>query len=454
MNCARNEENEDIKEAKIKEEENSSDDFEDEESEEEGEGENSIENDDNSIQEINEEKEEDEDNEINSDTSNNDTEDPFPEINHNNILLANFATNKELIEYSNRHKNCIKYISYTNNAEPLDKNAINERTLNINVQNDYNNLITSFWGVSENELLDILKKCRIQNPPKIFAYKCSKYSTINNQTLSLFNLTVNTTNLNRLNALRNKTFTEVENSVFQKECNEMEKYFYFSNIVFKKYLLLFYDIKKRRVISAKRIFKNHYYYLSIIKLPNNSHKEILTKAHSVLMNNTDRFWFNIYQYCEKINKALNNMFTSKEFEYHNEIVKIKNIFKSNNYFKKVDSPETLFLQDLMKLKMNFDYYQACEFYNKKLSSKTKIRYELRYVQGKLIHDYMNILLINLKKKEKKLNKLKNKKNNKNQKIIDNLSKKCERLKRLFPEDSIENKKNKNKNIPQDIKKEE
>lgn len=217
MNCARNEENEDIKEAKIKEEENSSDDFEDEESEEEGEGENSIENDDNSIQEINEEKEEDEDNEINSDTSNNDTEDPFPEINHNNILLANFATNKELIEYSNRHKNCIKYISYTNNAEPLDKNAINERTLNINVQNDYNNLITSFWGVSENELLDILKKCRIQNPPKIFAYKCSKYSTINNQTLSLFNLTVNTTNLNRLNALRNKTFTEVENSVFQKE---------------------------------------------------------------------------------------------------------------------------------------------------------------------------------------------------------------------------------------------
>jgi len=76
----------------------------------------------------------------------------------------------------------------------------------------------------------------------------------------------------------------------------------------------------------------------------------------------------------------------------------------NIIFIRPKPPFELFCQDLMKNKFNFDYYKAAEFYEKKLESVYKTRYELRYVQSRLYNDYKEIQKIkynNLKKSFKK-----------------------------------------------------
>jgi hypothetical protein len=355
----------------------------------------------------------------------------------NNILVANFKKNKDLEEYMKENPRCIRYISFSGyNKLILSKDQL--FSLNVVANDEYNALITRFWGITDEKLLNILRQCRLDNPPKSFSYKTSKFAGINKKICDLFSIGARVENINRMNSLRNETLSEETNNKINKEYIEIEKYSYLSNIIFKKYMLFFYDLKKKAITPVNKLFIYGYYYICIGQEKYRTHKDIINDAENFLKYKINTpYWKSHLEYCDKIYKTLNDIFNSEKKICVKNTALIKSILKhSNDYFKFFPDPESLFLNDLMKSNINFDYYHACEYYKNDLPENLKIKYELRFIESKLINDYINILY----NKAFNLNKtIKIKKN------CEKLKKKYNKIMSILPEDIGNDKIN---NIPE------
>ena len=319
----------------------------------------------------------------------------------NNILIANFRSYQELKKYIEKNPQAIKYATFGAKNIKLEGLILNK--LSIVANNEFNELITGFWGVDEETILKSLKLCKLDNPPKSYGYKTVRYANRNNDISGMCFFRNTIENRNELNLLRNQTISKELNKEIKEEYSQLEKLSYLSKVIFKKYIMLFYDIKNEIIEFPEQLYIYNYYLECLDNKRNITHKEILEEANNILKQSRKKLYENKkYMYCVYIYQALRNMFNSKDFQYKSQIDKIKDLFKDEKYFRYSTKPEFLFIKDLMKLQINFDFYQALEYYNEQLPEEIKTKYELRYYQSKLINDYKEILrnkLNNLKKIE-------------------------------------------------------
>ena len=322
----------------------------------------------------------------------------------NKVLIANFPSYQSLCNYMKKNKDCMRYVIFGNNDGNMELNESQLNNLSINKDNKYNELITKFWNISEADLLNILNHCYLDIPPKEFSYITAKYAWRTNQITSICAIKGNVINRNELTSIRKKCLTKNDIKMSKNAKSSMDKYYFLSNIIFKKYITLFYNVQTHKLDSPGDLYIYNAYYqeinnenlgthLSILKqIKNNLKKIYLFRTKSLAL---------IEPVC--IYKALEKMFNSPTFPYKEQIDLIKNLLNDETYFVNADEPFNLFQEDLMKLNINFDYYQSYHYYNKILPENIKLRYKLRYIQSKLINDYKESLLKRydtLKKKEK------------------------------------------------------
>lgn len=385
---------------------------------------------------------------------------PIP---HNNLLIANFDSYGDLEKHLKKNKNAIKVCFF--GAQYSTLNNLNVDQLKIVKDNKHNDLITNFWGIKEKELLNILKKCRLNNPSKSFAERTSYFNQSNSNICGMFGIAYTTNNRDEINAVRtykkdNAQKTDIDKLMDQYVSNK-EKYSYLSNIIFKKYITLFYDLENEALESKEDLIRYQYFYQSI------KNKEVgvpliqITKRTNDMIKkdkDKDETYKKISSWCGKLMKAVTNVFNDKK--YQDQVNLIKQLLKDRTYFKRWKHPYNIFQQDLMDLKIDFDSYEAIEYFEKQLNDDIKTKYELRFIQSKLICDYRDILKQKLQKlnknvanivkeKEEQENKAKEQKRIKTENNGNIVGKK--RKRRAVSKDEINEKEKKEKNSIEDNK---
>ena len=321
------------------------------------------------------------------------------EINSNGIVIANFTSYNDLKRYITDFKPCINYITFGKTNINIDDSII-ER-LNIISKNDFNNLIQKFWKINDSEMLNSLKKCNFNNSPKLFSYESGKYKDRNNDMTNVLQMLNSTDNRNELNSIRNMNRNDGLKKKLEIEYSEKQKQNYLSNIIFKKYIMLFYDIETERLDSIRDLFTYNYFMEALKNKKNKKHKEIIDEANKFLKKDNETLKKNkSYTYCVYLYNSLVKMFNYTNFKYKNIIEGIKNLFKDDPKFYYSVSPVNIFQRDLLDLKVNIDYNNTCYFYEQNLPYEIKVKYEIKYYICKLIKDYKESLRNKIKKLKK------------------------------------------------------
>ncbi len=320
-----------------------------------------------------------------------DCQNEIMKIPHNNILIANFSSYEELIQYVKNNPDQIKHVTF--GAKKLLLEISDLKHLNIVKDNSFNNLITSIWGVNEKDILKCLKMCKLTNAPKTFSNKTCKYADRNNEIGDMCSIINSTVNRNEINSIRKNTLYSINDISYEN--SEIQKYSYLSNIIFKKYILLFYNIETQKIDTDKKVFIYNYYMNNLKGYKDKCHKDLLKNAKKEYAIASDKKSIE-YNLSKDLCNSLSKLFADNN---NSDINKIKSLFNKDIRFRYITDPVELFRQDLMKLNINFDYYNSSDYFNNKLPENIKILYELRYYQSKLIFEYREILRNKYKKLE-------------------------------------------------------
>ena len=323
-------------------------------------------------------------------------------IESNGILIANFKSYKDLKDYIDTKKPKINYVTFGKNNINLD--ASNYNNLNIVKNNKYNELITGFWGIDEEMLYELLKIAKIENTPRLFSNMSGIYADRNKKITETFSILNTTINRNNINSIRNKSLNKEIKAQFNEYYSENLKLNYLSKIIFKKYIMLMYDIEKKEVERAKQLFKYNYFIKCIKNETKLSYHKLLEEAEKETNRNfEDLILNNEFMNCIYLEKIISNMFTSDTFEYKEVIDKIKNLFSKDFNFRNFLSPINILCSDLIELELSFDREQVEIIYYKELPKNIRMKYEIRFLQCKLINEYKDMLLNkikNVKEREK------------------------------------------------------
>jgi len=199
----------------------------------------------------------------NRDVNNQNEIDHFKNIKCNNQLFGNFVNNIDLKHYLDCNPKSIRYISFGGTC-PFNLTIAQVRNLEIIKNNGYNNLICKFWGIIEDELLNVLKKCLIKNCVKSFSYKTSIYAEINSRIANICSIKNITANRNHMNKLRNEGISDNYKELLNNDYNDILNYYFLSKLTFKKYMLLFYSPKKSNFPDLKTFFGYNYFYIQLM----------------------------------------------------------------------------------------------------------------------------------------------------------------------------------------------
>ena len=333
---------------------------------------------------------------------------PLDKIPNSNLLLANFPNSAQLLSYIQENNITPNHITYVGNRLNISKEILSN--LDIVTNNEFNKFICQFWKVTEKEMYSILKKCDLTIPANLLGEKNKYYSSINKEICGIFSIVYNTENRNAINQIRfndgTPANTEIVN-IIKKRNDESRKYHYLSNFYFMKYITLFFNLKKRSLVDIKKLYEYEYYTNKIYNKENVSHIKIIQEAPKSLPNVSALIKLPI------IPKEITSLYTRLKALFGDQncdIVKmIKNMLVDKKYFPRVKYPFILFQRDLMKKKIDFDYYGSIEFFNNKLDKDIKLKYYLRYVQSRLISQYKEILENSLSELKKKSDGKKKKK---------------------------------------------
>lgn len=342
---------------------------------------------------------------------------------HNNILIANFDKYQDVFDYiKNQGAKSIRTITFGLCAKFPD---IEQNKLSINCENVLTEMVKKFWGIKTDiQLLSILEKVKLVNPLKIFSKTTSDNAERNREITEMFSISNNIPNRNMINAVRHNKEYKVDNkdqkkekkkklkiktkintkseketkedkpkekSVVENELIKMHKHSYLSNIIFMKYIMLFYDVEKQSVADIETLFTYNYYMEHLKKGDEITHTQLINGAKKAIYHQKNKRKQEIQTDLDNI-KVLHESLKAK-FEDVNDplIIRIKSAFSNDPVFKYAKSPVDLFRRDLMKLGIDFDYSFSEKYYDENLIPETKTKYELRFIQIKLIHQYREIL---------------------------------------------------------------
>ena len=341
---------------------------------------------------------------------------PLTENMNSNLLFGNFPSPKDLLIHLDKQNINKKeeepvevpgVIAFLGKEFSLQKSLLSK--LDIVIHNEFNEFICDFWQVTEEQMYGFLKKCDLTMPSNISGKKNSFYSYRSNEIFDTFSI-VNKTNIrNSVILIRengnNPALNQI-NDYIKHRVDERRKYHYWSCFYFKKYITLFYDLEKERVDEWGKLFEYEYYARSLLKNENKSHTEIITEIKNIFGG---RFISSEYQSdlsaCGELYEQISNKFK----EENNYIINIiKKLLINNVYFPNVEYPFILFQRDLMKLKINFDYYGSIRYFYNGLDKNIQLKYKLRYVQSKLISQYTEVLIKKVSDLEKYIKEEKNK----------------------------------------------
>jgi hypothetical protein len=320
-----------------------------------------------------------------------DCQNEIMKIPHNNILIANFPSYDELIQYVKNNPDQIRHVTFGAKKLLLEESHL--KNLDIVMNNSFNDLIKGIWDINEKEILKYLKMCKLANAPKTFSNKTCKYADRNNEIGEMCSIINSTVNRNQINSIRKNTLYSNKNISYEN--SEIQKYSYISNIIFKKYIQLFYNIQTQKIDPAKKVFIYNYYMNNLKNYKDKSHKELLQEAKKEYSHTSDEDNIEL-KLSKDLCDSLSKLFADKN---NSDIKNIKSLFTEDKRFRYITDPVELFRQDLMKLNINFDYYNSSDYFNDKLPENIKILYELRYYQSKLIFEYREILRNKYKKLE-------------------------------------------------------
>ena len=360
----------------------------------------------------------------------NEFKEELAKMTHNNLLFANLNDYADVIAYIKKNTvKCIKTITF---KVPFFIDSFNHENLSINSDNALTTLVKDYWGIkSDTDLLQILKQVNLTRPLKIFSKATSNNAERNGEILEMFSINNTIPNRNFMNGIRhNKIKTQEQkgkdrkkkilkkaniNPKVPKDIIEKQKHSYLSNIIFMKYIMLFYDVEKNSFAGADTLFIYNY-YLQHLDDNNKSHTQLLSEAKKALKDKENK---KVLQACQVLYNSLIKIFIDKQnyplFE------RIKSAFSDDPLFKVTKSPADLFRRDLMKLGCEFDYFYAEEYY-KYLNQDIKDKYELLFIQTKLIFKYREILHKKYTDLVKKNKKDPNKYQNKLARLEENLPK--------------------------------
>ena len=301
----------------------------------------------------------------------------------NNILITNLNNKKDISEVVNNHKDELNFITFNTSNNITDFNINQLYTVK---NKDYINLVKLVWGTDENTLINIFKNYNINEPLSGNVYISNIFVENNNIITDIFNINNNFENRNTLNKARSELLNQEE---IRKNYHFGEKHLFLSEIILKKYVFFFYNHDINDIENLPNLFFYEYFLNSLKNLEEFDLKTITKNAAEKFssINEDDDH----YKKLKKLRELLVKMFNNDKFRYKNIIYEIKNYFKDNNNIKTYKIVQYLFINDLIKLGLNFDFNTMVNQYIA-LPDNIKIIYEIIHNRNNMIVLYKKNIL--------------------------------------------------------------